>query len=378
MRPIASKRFWIPAALAFALFMGAAFLVVQHEVGYFSPVISPDGQFVYFVRRSTSGLVWGLGWEFFTPPAHAFLWQDRFALCRTKIDGSSFEVLHRLPASPLERRTIQEYRGRMFTVPTVVLRFEDSRLQVQIAISVPQQPFSDTSVLRGEWSEQDAPATLSAWAAAYPSMSPGEDVLREPWEVLAVPGREGYPCAVTAYNDRTSEVRVLKATAVCNRLYSAGIRWEHLAQQSRREDIRRLRHLRQLRAELVSSALAEGLPEGSALLQSDHSLEEMGTTLKPPQLVAYRLGSGKAKTVQPLFTITEMEFKVGLFPDIEQALAVPGNEIEKSMGQYIVHRDYTTSRRLNEFLDSGGKTFYVERSGTIYELRLTDSRPAYR
>ena len=39
--------------------------------------------------------------------------------------------------------------------------------------------------------------------------------------------------------------------------------------------------------------------------------------------------------------------KAGLFQDIEQAIASPGTDVDKSMGDYVTHRDYTTSREIN-------------------------------
>ena len=53
-----------------------------------------------------------------------------------------------------------------------------------------------------------------------------------------------------------------------------------------------------------------------------------------------------------------------------RAIESPGEETEKSMGQYIVHNDYTTSQALNAFLKSGGTRFYVAYQGRVYELNL--------
>src|SRR4051794_4237286 len=102
MLPLRRWRWLVIAAAMLVLVVAlAASASVQHHEGYFSPVISPDGNYVYFVKRVTTGLVWGAGIEFFTPPAHVRPWHDQFELCRVKMDGSNFETLYRWPGSPL-------------------------------------------------------------------------------------------------------------------------------------------------------------------------------------------------------------------------------------------------------------------------------------
>ena len=70
------------------------------------------------------------------------------------------------------------------------------------------------------------------------------------------------------------------------------------------------------------------------------------------------------------FQISTEEFRVGLFQDIERAIAAPDTEVNKSMGSYITHRDYTTSRQINEFIDAGNSTFYVETRGKCWRLMI--------
>ena len=59
----------------------------------------------------------------------------------------------------------------------------------------------------------------------------------------------------------------------------------------------------------------------------------------------------------------------GIFPDIEKAIARPGEEIDKTV-DYVTHRDYSTSARLNKFLQNGNTRFYVEHLGETYELTI--------
>src|SRR4051812_7924929 len=75
---------------------------LRHETGYFSPVFSPDGKDVYFVERTTSGVILGLGFEFWTPPAHVHVFRDRLRVRKLRFDTAASETVRELPASPLE------------------------------------------------------------------------------------------------------------------------------------------------------------------------------------------------------------------------------------------------------------------------------------
>ncbi len=368
---------WAAIAVAAILLIGAAVVlatVLRHEEGYFSPVISPDGTQVYFVRRTTSGAVWGLGWEFFTPPAHAYLWRDRYQLCRIRLDGGAFETLRAFPPSPLEGRTVREYRGRAFGIANAALRFQNGRLDCQIAVSVPKQPSSETWAVEARWPAGGA----AVWTRRYSPFSTGDDVLYEPWEVLVAPGRENFPSAVVAHNDASGELRVLVRNSVFGRLFPDGLRWAVLAPTSRASDIRRMRAVRDLRARLIEEENPKFSTEVAAILAADRRLEDLGYYPKPPQLIARAVAPAGAKGVGPLIRISEEEFRVGLFQDIEKAIASPGAEVEKLSGNYIIHRDYDTSARLNAVLASGATHFYIERSGRTYELTITPGRPPLR
>lgn len=366
------------AVLAAAVAAIAA-TAVRREEGFFSPVISPDGEFVYFVKRSTAGLVWGSGIEFFTPPAHAYIWRDRFELCRVKINGGKFETVRGWPASPLEGKTVTEYRGRIFSIAQATLRFTDGQLEYELAVRIPSQPMAKTLVVQRRWDgKRQAFQERNEWREGYAQLAPGEDVLREPWEVLTVPGRENFPCAVVAHHGQSGELRTLRKTAVCDELHGKSIRWAVVEPSSRRKEIRRLREIRELRGRLIQEGLGRNQSEIAAILAADARLADLGFYPKPPQLVARRLSAAEAGKAAPLFRISEAEFQAGLFSDIERAITAPGSETEKSMGDYIRHREYATSERLNGFLKSGGRKFLVERSGQLYELSLTETRPAFR
>ena len=61
-------------------------------------------------------------------------------------------------------------------------------------------------------------------------------------------------------------------------------------------------------------------------------------------------------------------------PYIEKAIAAQGTEIDKSMGQYVIHRDYANSKRLNAYLNGGGTVFRVAYQGRVYEVTLRTYR----
>jgi len=129
-------------------------------------------------------------------------------------------------------------------------------------------------------------------------------------------------------------------------------------------------------ADLTAQGVRRGLHQGAAELAAIKGMQELGYYPRPPQILARRLpdldvrAARASGRLEPLFRISEMEFRVGLFQDIEAALAVPGEPVDKSMGRYITHRDYTTSDALNRFLYANGRVFFVERDGQIYELTV--------
>jgi hypothetical protein len=120
------------------------------------------------------------------------------------------------------------------------------------------------------------------------------------------------------------------------------------------------------------------MTEHEAALYVVDRMRELGYYSTPPQLVARSLGDEEAERLrsagrlEPLFVIDEMQFTVGLFQDLERALDAPGTPVDKSMGQYVIHRDYPTSAALNAFLASGGSVFYVRRGPGRFEVQLTN------
>ena len=71
-----------------------------------------------------------------------------------------------------------------------------------------------------------------------------------------------------------------------------------------------------------------------------------------------------------LFSIAKEGMESGIFPDIERAIAKPGEETDKTFVDYVTHRDYSTSARLNAYLKTGKMRFYVRYLGDTFELTI--------
>jgi hypothetical protein len=119
---------------------------------------------------------------------------------------------------------------------------------------------------------------------------------------------------------------------------------------------------------LVEKYKAEGIREGSAMLKASDDLEEMGLIAKSPKIVATSVAGVPVGGAS--FTISSSEFRFGMFQDIEKAIKAPGKEID-FWGRYVRHTDYTTSERLNDYLDDWRvKEFYVVTGGVTYRMEL--------
>ncbi len=354
-------------------------LSVQRVEGFFSPVFSPDGKQVYFIARETRGMVLGFGYEFYSPPAHVFLWEDRFSLRKVPSAGGAVETVKSWPGSPLEGEKIRTYRGRIFSVASTELSWaEGEKLEYKVSLRIPTQPSAGHFSVSRQWNNQSGELIeKDEWEERQVmAHGSGEAALSGSWELFAVKGEEGYPCAVVAYEQATAEIRVLVKTPVCDELYPEGISEADVAPLSRREDIERVRNVRDTHDELMRKAMADGLTEYEAWLRVNRQMQDLGLYPKPPQLTARLLSTGELEelrnreALEPLFAIVEMQFKVGMLQDIMRAIESPGEETEKA-GRYIVHNDYTTSQELNAFLKSGGTRFYVAYQGGVYELNIS-------
>ena len=343
-----------------------------HETGYFAPLFSPDGRSVFAIAREARAIVTGFGAEFFTPPATVRIRRDRFRVIRFSLPDGAVTTVEELPPSPLEGARIEAYHGAIFGVPRAHLRWaEGAHLEHEIAVTRHDSPLSRTFVARKVWDPATrAYVTTPSWHEGTPQMAGGDEPqrLRGDDEAIAVPGNEMMPCAIALLRRGADapSVRLVVETPACRRKYSSGISVATLEPLSRRAEIERMQKITSTYADLVARGRRSGLSEGQAMLDAGKAMQGLGLYPKTPTLVAERAGCDTG----PVFAISDAEFTYGLFPDIEAAIARPGVEVDKSMGAYITHRDYTTSRQINDHLDAGHEAFVVRARGGCWRLTI--------
>lgn len=376
-------RLRIVQALAFALIV-AGFSTGCSEkplfgseayTGYFAPVYSPDGRYVYYVVRDTRGRINGPGMEFFTPPAEVRVDADLFTIHRIDLETGRDQTIASISDSPLVRREIETYRSRIFTCPSVHLRFvDDQHLEYEIAISVPTRPTSTIWRVWRTWNaEQEEYEGSDVWVPAQAQVTGlMEDRLREGTEVVTVPGPECYPTAIITIDHSTGEYETLLASADFEEEYPDGLTDEVVFEQSKRGEIERLREMRKAYDAAIEKYREEGLPEGEAILRANKDMQERGFHPATPTMMAKPVEAVRSDL--PLFEISDQEFEVGIFPDIDAAIGSPGLKVDKDMGHYVTHRDFETSAKLNEFLDTGATTFLVRARGRVWEISI-DRKP---
>jgi hypothetical protein len=115
-----------------------------------------------------------------------------------------------------------------------------------------------------------------------------------------------------------------------------------------------------------------GIGENETYFRISKDMQRLGYYPKTPTIVARRLSREEAAKIDKdaLFSIARDEMRSGIFPDIEKAVAKPGEEIDHDDDVYYIHRDYTTTVRLNAFLKTGKTRFYVRYLGETYELTI--------
>jgi hypothetical protein len=258
-------------------------------------------------------------------------------------------------------------------------------LTFRIRLSIPTQPSADMYFLSGVWTEdEDALAngtdTAIGWTQDWTEVT-GDDgsPLFGRQELMTVKGWEAFPCAIVSQDADSAQVDVVIENDDCGDIYPNGIAAADVALISRRADIERVSELTSTHDPLMREAIDGGMSEYDASLHVLDQMRDLGYYPQPPQYLATRLDQTDLETLRdsgdldPLFVIEEMQFTVGLFQDLERAIDTPGVATERSMGNYTIHRAYTTSQALNEFLAGSGTTFYVERGDDVFKVELLDS-----
>jgi hypothetical protein len=357
------------AALAAAGLIAAC---ARHDRGYLSPQFSLDGASIVVIARDTRALVFGFGYETFTPPARTRVLRDRFSLLRIHLSDRRVDVLHEFPPSPIEGTWVQSYRPSLSGSASAHLRWATTdALEYEISVSRPRQPTSETFVTRRRWDSATSTYDVSGWEPGSSGMGGIEPTqLHGDREVIALRAGTALPCAVLLVTQHQPLAQPLAEETECRKANPDGYPVARLTDVIHRPAIERVERLRDTHARLQAAARERGLSEGDAALAAIRGMQQLGLYPKPSTLLATRVAAVEPDV--PVFEISDTEFLVGLFPDIRAALDNAGTEVEKSMGDYIVHRDYDTSRRLNAWLAGRAHaTFYVRADGATWKIELT-------
>jgi hypothetical protein len=375
-------RRWVLAAVVLALVTISvlALAAVHHaDTGWYAPVFFDDGRRVIVVRRDVSAWVVGLGYEFFTPPAHVRLTADRFSIWQIDLASNRAHEIARFATSPAAGSWFEAYRPRLFGSATADVQPSGDSLLVTVGLTRHSTPASDSWIAKGVLTSSEA--GLEHWRpGSAPPAVPGPPTLRESLEVVAVPGA-AMPCGVALIDAASGSVRPLVMSAQCERRYGTALAMADVAPASHRARIERSQMLERTYADLVRQHVQRGEPDAAARLGAIRDMRRLGHYPPVPQLTARLLDDReistrtKAGTLSPLFTIGDEEFAVGLFPDLERALDEPGMAVEKHIGRYIVHERFETSRALNAFLAAAGREFFVARGGRVYSVVLDMGTP---
>jgi len=354
----------VATVLVLAQVSGLAAL--ERQRGYFAPVWAPDGRHIYLFERTTTGVIWGPGWELFTAPAKVYVLSDRLALLR--LDGATgqTEEIERFDGSPLVGRITEHYRSRIFNYLSARIAPTDAGVEFAAALSIPRVPQSEQWALAGTWTP-GAPSH-ARWAEQWAgNMAPPDEVLRDGVELLTVLGRESLPAAVLAVSADGSH-RVLVKTGDFARLYPDGVPAPLIAERANRANIERAREFARVSRELTARFQAAEMSEGAAMLRAGDEMEELGYLPKSPRLVATPLATAPADL--PVFDIPADYFRVGLFVDIAAAIAAPGEQVKTSTGSYLKYYDDEVGPRLRAWRKAGNDRFAVRSDGALYLLEV--------
>jgi len=354
--------------LAVAAGVAAVALTTARGRGYFGPVFAPDAASVYVLVRDVSASVVGPGYDSFTPPASVWIHRDRFSLVAIRLADRAVTIVREFPPTPLEGTRISAYHGGIFGQASGHLRWADAtHLEYELTVTRADTPSSRTFVWRHRWSRTTGTTEDSTeWQPGTQSLSGDEpSQLSGDREVIGVRGPEGLPCAVVVLRTGEPAASALADSGRCGDRYSGGFARDVL--ESRREAIEHAAMLEKTYKDLVAEGRAQGLSEGAAMLQAGKGMQRLGLYPKTPTITA---APSACDALQPVFRISDNEFRVGLFQDIQEAIDHPGEEADFH-GEYVTHRDYTTSHQLNVFLaDRAHREFLVDGRGGCWRLRI--------
>jgi hypothetical protein len=350
-------------------------VTLENHEGYFGPALSPDGRSIWFFQRNASGLAVGMGWEFFSPPARVFLRRDELTLRRYDRENGRTETLLRWPSTPLVGEKLSHYRGRILGIPRASIRLpQNGPPEYAARVTHIRQPHSQMWSISGSW---DGPNSVRPdWQEKNPGMTGLSDpVVVGELEVMVLRGEEGFNAAIVLLDHDRRQAEVLVRNKAYRHLYPEGAQFEALLEFSRKQEIDRLNELRRTRQELVAAFRAQGMKEGAALLAAGKEMARLGWWPTPAAITAREVAAFPDQL--RVFTIDPMELRVGLFGDLKEAMDHPGEPVERR-GRYLHHRDYSTSEKLNAFLETKPEEFGLQVGGRKWHMVLVPSRPASR
>jgi hypothetical protein len=356
---------------------------VQTYEGYLAPVYSADGQYVYYVERRVSGtarVTENPGFVFGGPPTYGVsVAKDTFRLKRLNVQSGKIEELIVLSPSPIEGRSY-ESKGSMFQYSDARLRFiNEGQLEFNVCMKIDAVPREKEYLSSGVWTEAQHAGKISrSWEESECVAGGNEWPLFGDWEVFEAHGDPDYfTVAIVAYNHVTGEIKPLVKSKEYARAYPDGVPLRQIQEISRRKDIERSQAINRTLGELRQKYKAMGLGYVQTELRIVKDMQRLGYYPKPTTIVARRLSRDEAAKIDKsaLFSIAREEMASGIFPDIEKAVARPGEEIDHDTDGYLTHRDYTTSARLNSYLQTGKMQFYVRYLGDIYEMTIKKPEP---
>ena len=350
-------------------------LSTEYHQGYYGPALSADGQSVWYFQRNASGWALGMGWEHFSPPARVFLRKDELFLRHYDRKTGRVETLQHWPSTPLQGQKLHHYRGRILGLLASRIRVKNEQ-QVDYAarMSLRRMPTSQPWSLSGSWIGMNS--AKPEWVATGISLAGlSEPIVIGPLEVMALRGEEGFPTAIVLLDHDQREVEVLLRNEAFDRLYPDGPQFTTLLEFSRKAEVDRLAEMRQTYEEMKTKFRAVATNEGAALLAAGREMARLGWWPTPETISASEVEDFSAGL--RIFTIAPQELRVGLFPDIQQALAHPGKPVPHS-GRYIRHRDFSTSEELNTFLKTEPEGYGLRISDHSWLIRISPRKPASR
>lgn len=335
----------------------------EHYGGYFAPVWDKTGKSVYVLRRTTTGFVWGFGWEFLSPPASSYVTSDSFELLRVTPGQQKPVVLARWSGSPLVGRVTRHYRGRIFNYISVRLDPSDDGVRVRVHMSIPRVPSSEGWGVDTVWKPQ-GPFQAQWVDGARGGLARPEAVLLDGREVLTVPGKEGFDAAVLLVEADGSHSVLIENNAFAG-LYRDGVPAKLIAERSNRQQIEKIQDFRKVQADLVTRFMTEeGLREGDAILRAYDEMEKLGYLPRTPRITATPIQDVPAGVA--VFDIPRPYLDAGLFQDIARAIETPGTEVKAGLGTYLKYEDDDLGPRLRAFREAGGNRFGVRVDGHLF------------